>query len=187
MITPENISSPDPSKYVGNLDALLEALNSVQESVYLYDPRNHTSLYSNRSILHILGYTEAEIKALGTAWTKQVVHQDDLIFLTKHLTNLSRLAPGKRSRVTYRAKDAKGEWHVIESAGVVLTGADGRPAQVIGCTRLVENLPSPLEEARIHDHRCANCSKLLGKEKIDHAVVEVKCGRCGEFNDIELQ
>lgn len=186
MITPDTIKSPNLKQYVGNLDALLAVLDKIQESVYVYDPRTHASVYSNRSILHLLGYDEAKIKELGTAWTKQIVHADDLIFLTKHLTNLSQLEPGKRSRVAYRAKDVKGTWRMVESAGVMLTAADGKAAQVIGCTRLLEDALTDSAE-QVHDHRCTNCSKLLGKEKVNHAVVEVKCGRCGEYNDLTVE
>lgn len=186
MITPDSITSPDPSKYVGKTDALLAVLSTVQESIYIYDPHSHTSVYTNQSILHLLGYDQSQIEALGADWTKQIVHAADLPYLTKHLSNLSRLAPGKRSRVAHRAKAADGAWQYVESSGVMLTSSNGEPAQVIGCTRLIDQT-AVVPDTTMHDHRCTNCAKLLGKEKVNDAVVEVKCGRCGEVNGISLE
>lgn len=185
MIHKKKIDPPKLEQYIDNTAVLVEALDSVEESVYLFDASTNKALYANRSILHILGYTQEQIKDMGLAWSEMVVHPDDYKYLSTHIANYQQLSPGTRSRVVYRVKDAAGTWHSAESTGLVLAPRASDRKLVLGTTRLIPETDGGLPKNG-HDHRCSNCSKLLGKENYEKSTVEIKCHRCGEYNDLSL-
>jgi PAS domain-containing protein len=61
MIHKKQIDPPKLEQYIDNSKVLIEALESVQESVYMFDASTNKALYANRSILHILGYSSEQI------------------------------------------------------------------------------------------------------------------------------
>ncbi len=185
MIHKKKIEPPKLEQYIDNSGVLIEALESVEESVYMFNASTNQALYANRSILHILGYSSKQIKDMGLKWSETVVHPDDYQYLSTHIANYQQLSPGSRSRVVYRVKDASGAWHSAESTRLVLQSRNTDRKLVLGTTRLIPETDgsSPING---HDHRCTNCSKLLGKEKFEKSVVEIKCHRCGEYNNLSL-
>lgn len=185
MIHTQKITPEKLEQYVGKNKALIEALESVEESVYVFDAIANKPLYVNRSILEILGYLPNQIKKMGTKWSELVVHPEDYPHLSNHILNYAKLSPGARSRVVYRVKDAKGIWHSAESTGLLLESSSVSHKLVLGTTRIIpEADDTPPKNG--HDHRCVNCAKLLGKENYEKSSVEIKCHRCGEFNTLSL-
>ena len=186
MIHKKKIDPPKLEQYIDNSAALIGALESVEESVYMFDATTDRAIYANRSILHILGYTTAQIGEMGTAWSEIVVHPDDYPYLSTHIANYQQLSPGSRSRVVYRVKDPHGKWHAAESTGLVLAPRAAGRKLVLSTTRLIPETDATTPKNG-HDHRCNNCARLLGKENYEKAAVEIKCPRCGEYNDVSMQ
>jgi hypothetical protein len=122
---------------------------------------------------------------MGLAWSEMVVHPDDYQYLSTHIANYKQLSPGSRSRVVYRVKDAQDVWHSAESTGLILASRSSDRKLVLGTTRLIPQTDGT-QPKNGHDHRCTNCSKLLGKENFLKSVVEIKCNRCGEYNNLSL-
>lgn len=175
--------------YVHQTENLVKALESTHDMVSVIDVNTLHPIYSNTGLLFMLGYSDEEIQKIGPEWNKQVVHPDDAEILQNMIVRMKALQPGQRSRLVYRAKDAKGAWHKFESMGIALSGNDANTTdKVLAVTRLYDE---DLSQHSAHwgsrkDHRCKNCNKLLGVEKVMSAEIEVKCGRCGEFNDFQV-
>lgn len=99
----------------------MNALEAVDESVYVFDAQTNKPLYANRSILDILGYSPDQIEEMGSKWSEFVVHPEDYPHLSNHIVNYCGLTPGNRSHIAvYRVRDAQGTWHSAESTGLVL-------------------------------------------------------------------
>lgn len=184
MITPKEIKSGSIDDYVLNLDALVASLADVNEMIHLIDAQSLKPLFTSRSILQILGYSVAQIKKLGPAWAKILVHPDDYEYLAKHIQNYKNIEPLVRTRVVYRVKDPKNKWHVFESISTGLSSKKDstKTSLVLGLTRQQEDSNYDIKQA-LTDHRCKNCNKLLGKES-ELEFIEIKCNRCGEFNHL---
>ena len=186
MITPKPFKHPDANEYTGNTRALVELSRQMSDGFYIFDQKSLITMYANRSILNVLGYSIAKIKSLGEEWSKQVVHPEDFAILSRHIAHYAHLKPGQRSRLVYRVKDSKDIYKVIESTVLVVSANDGN--LIVGVSRVVDsNEPERLATRdSMLDHRCINCDKLLGKEGLLEKSVEVKCGRCGEYNTISV-
>ena len=190
MIKPASISPGELSGYVGNQATFVERLGQIREAIYLIDPAVIKPVYASKSLLQMLGYTKLQIKNLGNKWPIMLTHPDDYEYLTKHIANYKNLTPNSRTRVVYRLKGPAGNWRVMESTSIGLgKDKDHNTQLILGITR--ELTEDTLEEypagIAFHEHRCTNCSKLLGKEKAALAEMEVKCSRCGEFNNIHVR
>lgn len=186
MITPKPFKHPDVNEYTGNTRALVELSRRMNDGFYIFDQDTLLTMYANRSILNVLGYSIARIKGLGEEWSKEVVHPEDFAILSRHIAHYADLMPGEKSRVVYRVKDAKGLYRVVETTALIVA-ADGSNL-IIGISRIIESKEPDriLSRENLSDHRCTNCEKLLGKAGLLEKSVEVKCGRCGEFNTISI-
>lgn len=184
MITPKEIKTGELKDYVMNLDAFVSSLDNVNEMIHLINAKTLQPIFTSRSILQILGYSDKQIKELGPGWAKVLVHPDDYDFLAKHIHNYKNIPPLVRTRVVYRVKDKNSQWHTFESVSTGLSGGgnDRSTTLVLGLTRLIGGTDNE-NTYELTDHRCKNCNKLLGKEA-KAEFIEIKCNRCGEFNHL---
>jgi PAS domain-containing protein len=186
MITPKPFKYPDSRKYVGDTRALVELSLRMNDGFYIFDQKTLITMYANRSILTVLGYNVAQIKSLGDEWIKEVVHADDFAIVSRHIAHYAHLKSGQRIRVVYRIKDAKDIYKVVETTAFLINAAEGN--LIMGISRIIDSTePKNLvDSGNQADHRCVNCDKLLGKNGLLEQSVEVKCGRCGEYNTISI-
>lgn len=190
MITPEKINPGKLADYINNSEIISAMFSGALEMVSIIDPKSLKPLYSNKSVLNMLNYSEDQIVQLGVDWPKKITHPDDFHYLSVHITNYRTLLPGKRTRVVYRVKDSLGSWRMIESVSTALAADDDASVTkfIFGISKDITKKDD--KELRNYDaeleHRCQNCNKLLAVEKLLHEEVETKCGRCGEFNNIKL-
>ena len=123
---------------------------------------------------------------MGTKWSEIVVHPEDCPHGSNHIFNYAQLSPAL-VRV----------WSVVLNmrliCGITLKAlvSSWRHAvlitnSILGTPRLVTEKNGTKPESG-HDHRCNNCARLLGKESYEKAVVEIKCPRSGECNDVATQ
>ncbi len=186
MITPKAFKHPEADKYIDNTRSLVELSRRMNDGFYIFDQKTLETVYANRSILNVLGYSVAEIKALGEKWIKKVVHPDDFAILSRHIAHFAHLKTGQRTRVVYRVKDSNDLYKVVETSALMIDADGGN--LIIGISRILEsNKPESIVDKNSPEkHRCINCDKLLGKNGHLDKSVEVKCGRCGEYNSISL-
>lgn len=186
MITPKAFKHPEADKYIGNAQSLVELSRRMNDGFYIFDQKTLDTVYANRSILNVLGYSIGEIKALGEKWIQKVVHPDDFAILSRHIAHYAHLKIGQRTRVVYRVKDSSDLYKVIETSALMIDADEGN--LIMGISRILEsNKPELIvDKNSSENHRCINCDKLLGKNSLFDKSIEVKCGRCGEYNSISI-
>ena len=64
--------------------------HAAPELIYVHDLRDHHDLYINRHVGELLGYTPAELQALGSAVLPHLMHPDDLARLPALLARFDR-------------------------------------------------------------------------------------------------
>lgn len=175
--------------YIGQSKNLQNAIEHTHEMVALLDVNSFKPVYSNTGILQMLGYSDEEIKNIGSGWNEKVIHPDDKEILMNMITHLKHLKPGERSRLVYRAKAQDGQWYKFESNAIAISGGDAEVTEkAFTVTRILDirSMPESEKWEGRAERRCKNCRKLLGIENIPKSEVEVKCGRCGELNAFQM-
>jgi PAS domain S-box-containing protein len=122
-------------------EALRESQRFIQEiadatpdmMIYLYDLVEQRTVYVNRQIGEILGYTKEDIQEMGSRMIEILVHPDDLESVTEHMKKVATDKKGEIIENEYRMKHAGGEWRWLLSRDIVFTrNADGLPTRNIG-------------------------------------------------------
>lgn len=188
-MSPSDLSPGKLENYIKNVDQLEKVFNAMSEIIQIADAQSGLPLYVNKSVLHLLNYSDDQIAEIGMLWPGKLLHPSDVSILESHIQNWQKLQKDVLTRIIYRMKSASGDWRVIESISTVLTiNPDGTADKIIGLTRDITDQQTAVmqfDKEQV-EHRCKNCRKLLGIEKAKAAVIEVKCGRCGEINPIPL-
>lgn len=184
LLDTDKFEPGDLDDYSGNNQSLIETFSSISDIVHILDPFKPKALYANVSLSKALGYSKKEVDELGEGWVRILVHPDDFHFVTKHIQNFSKMKPNSRSRVVFRMKNKSGEWTKFECVSTPLCAKNNnrKKCYVLSITKKVASTPEiNIDESG--DHRCLNCQKLLGKSQ-GYSEIEIKCARCGEFNNI---
>lgn len=107
--------------------------DTVPNVIYLFDLRNNRNRYANRQVAITLGYTAAEVQALGDQFISTLLHPDDLAHLGDHLTHLSALADGELAEWEYRMQHKSGDWRWLNGREIVFErDAQGAPTVILG-------------------------------------------------------
>ena len=89
----------------------IEIVDAVPAIIYIYDLETHTTIFFNRGIEQILGYSNQEIQAMGGKLFQNLVHPDDLEFIPEHDKLFSSVSEKDIIEIEYRMKDRQGNWH----------------------------------------------------------------------------
>ncbi|MGV3533803.1 MAG: PAS domain-containing protein, partial [Chthoniobacteraceae bacterium] len=101
--------------------------------LYLYDFVENRNLFCNRRIQTVLGYTEAEVQAMGHGLLQQLIHPDDTERVAAHGRKLAGLADEEVMELEYRLRARNGQYRWLFGRETVFTReADGRPRSILG-------------------------------------------------------
>ncbi|MEQ8756121.1 MAG: PAS domain S-box protein [Coleofasciculus sp. G1-WW12-02] len=101
--------------------------------LYIYDLIENRNIYSNQEIATILGYTPAQIQAMGENFISSLLHPDDFTIVSEKWQKLANAADGEIFELEYRMQDAQGKWHTLWGRETVFARTpDGTVKQVIG-------------------------------------------------------
>ncbi len=118
-------------KALGSLQA--HAINTESGSIYIYDLVDQCTLCATSSVSTILGYTTADVEALGEIGMAGLIHPDDLDRVSDHYQRSITLRQGEVIEIEYRMQRPDGNWCWLRSQETVLVQAiDGFPLQVLG-------------------------------------------------------
>jgi PAS domain S-box-containing protein len=113
-----------------------QSIAKTPAALYIYDLANHCNRYSNRSILDMLGYSIAEIQAMGQNLLPSILHPDDVAAVTQHQRTLAAAADGEDLELEYRMRHTNGEWRWLHSRDSVFKrDAAGNVTQYIGAAQ----------------------------------------------------
>jgi PAS domain S-box-containing protein len=107
--------------------------DTVPNIVFLYDMQTGTLLYCNRQCEQILGYTEAELKAMGSTLAKQILYPEDLRTMLNRQKLLAGLDDSEVLHSEYRMLHRNGEWRWMSlKSTCFMRDSKGRVVQVVG-------------------------------------------------------
>jgi len=120
-----------------NLQASQRFIESIAHAMpgllYVYDVPAQRSIYTNREVGDLIGYTPAAIQAMGADFIPQVMHPDDLPAFGAHLQRLQQAQWGDVLVFEYRMRHANGEWRwFISRDAIFQRDEQGQLQQIIG-------------------------------------------------------
>lgn len=156
---------------VEGAEAFLAAVGRVSPAgLYVFDLQDMSNVWVNLPITRDLGYSAAEITAMGGDILDKLLHPDDRARYDDHRAALLRLGPEETARFEYRMRHADGTWRRFvstETPYVHELGADGTVAvrRVLGMARDVTDVYAERERdalvARELNHRVKNLFAIV--------------------------
>jgi PAS domain S-box-containing protein len=131
---------------------------ATPDLIYVFDLVAMRNIYVNRSIESMLGYSAAEVQALGTRLLSTLMHPDDFAEQRERLGEVLRLADGAVAERVYRLKAANGEWRWVWGRDVIFErDAAGKPLKTLGVVQDITARKQADETMRL----LAEISRLL--------------------------
>ena len=122
---------------------------TLPDILYIYDLTERCNVYVNREVGSLLGYTPAEIQAMGPRLFACLVHPDDLERVIAQAENLLGLADGETAEIEYRMQRKDGEWRWFCSRDAIYRrDAGGKPAQTLGIAQDITERKKAQEAAQ---------------------------------------
>ncbi len=101
--------------------------------LHVFDLATRRTVFINRSVASLLGFTPEQVKGMGTAVVASMMHPDDVPRFEQHLARVRRLADGDVAEFEHRMRDQTGEWRWFHTCDAVFErGKDGAARQIIG-------------------------------------------------------
>ncbi|HAN45103.1 MAG TPA: hypothetical protein DCQ32_00935, partial [Cyanobacteria bacterium UBA8156] len=114
---------------------LSEIAGSTLAIIYIFDLLEQRNVFVNPEIQAVLGYTPAEVQALGAGLFPALVHPDDLSRLVDNFLHnlMTDSAPTNSIEVEYRMRHRDGSWRWLLSRDRIFNyTAEGKPKQILG-------------------------------------------------------
>jgi PAS domain S-box-containing protein len=121
--------------------------------LYVYDLILGRNVYISPQITEMLGYTPAEIQAMGTELFKQLMHPEDYKQLPAYQEQLKQARDGEVLSFEYRMRHKKGEWRwLCDRNKVSKRTPEGLPHLIIGTVQdITERKQTEVALQRSHE------------------------------------
>jgi PAS domain S-box-containing protein len=122
---------------------------TVPLNLYIIDVETRVATYSNRSIPHNLGYTEASIASMGENFLESIMHPEDRLKYQDLKERFKDHPDGMIDEVEYRVQNSEGEWEWFHSWDVVFSRDEtGQPRQILGASENITKLKKSQAELK---------------------------------------
>lgn len=150
---------------------LLEKINNtLPGAVYVFDVVTYKGLYSNNNLGAVIGYTQAELNALGENAIAHLLHPDDRTGMQQHLAGVRQAADGEIRSYKYRIRGKDGAYHWMRNYEAPFKRMeDGAVWQTIGITLNIdteEQLAATLKEREVQ-YKKAEALACMGHYSYD--------------------
>jgi len=106
---------------------------SIPDILFLYDRVEERNVYVNGNIERVLGYSPAEIHAMGALFLPSLMHPGDRERYLAYRERSSRMAMGEMTEIDYRARHKSGRWVWLFVRSIPFQrDANGIVTQVLG-------------------------------------------------------
>jgi PAS domain S-box-containing protein len=107
--------------------------NTTPGLIYVYDLIEQRNVFINQQVMALLGYSPAQIQAMGGELFTRLFHPDDLARVPAHLERFQQTQAGEVLHMEYRMQHTNGEWRWFSDRGVVFRRTEeGRLWQILG-------------------------------------------------------
>lgn len=112
----------------------LERVTEITPGViHVFDLEQQRSIFINRTIAIVLGYSPAEVEEMGNQLVQTLMHPDDLPRFAAHTQALRQLPDNVILDFEHRMRDQSGTWHWFHSRDTVFArNATGEVSRIIG-------------------------------------------------------
>jgi PAS domain S-box-containing protein len=133
--------------------------------LYIYDLKKQCSIYCNREITSVLGYTPTEVQAMGAELGANLMHPEDRAKLPKHYAKIEAAEDGQIFELEYRMRHINGEWRWLYSRSSVFSrDQNGQVKLTIGA---------------VQDMSDRKQAEVILRNLSDRLTVAVKAGAIG--------
>ena len=121
--------------------------NTTPGMIYVFDLKEHKTVYFNRNAGHILGFSHEAVQHMGTRFLEALTHPDDMAKVEEHLKCFDTMKDEEICSFEHRMRDAEGAYRWIRHYETVFKRNEaGEPVQVIGAAYDIS------EEKKIEEH-----------------------------------
>ncbi|MBE9048249.1 PAS domain S-box protein [Pleurocapsales cyanobacterium LEGE 10410] len=132
----------------------VELADAVPGVLYVFDAIARRNLFVNSQADNLLGYTSEQILAMGTNFTNQVMHPEDLNCLPPHIEQLNQSRSPEVFKLEYRMRHRNGEWRwFCTHDRVYRRNADGSVRLILGIARDITHRKRVEEALRESEER----------------------------------
>ncbi len=108
-------------------------LDTIQSIIYIFDLEAQTIIYANDKVENILGYTLADLQALGNEFVSTIVHKDDQKIVMSLFQKISLVSEKELFKNEYRLKCKNGDYKWFEcQATIYKFDNQNKPIQLLG-------------------------------------------------------
>jgi len=124
---------PLPLAHLEKSEHFLRRIADVTPGVIeVFDLDQERTLYVNRSIATLLGYSTGEIESMGSGLVSALMHPDDLPRFAAHRRRLRTLSDHETADIEYRLRERSGGWRWFQNRDAVFArDAAGAVSQII--------------------------------------------------------
>ncbi len=153
---------------------------TIPNVVYLYDLSGQRNIYSNDQIWHTLGYSPAEIQAMGSELLPRLLHPDDQPLVLSRRDIKAQMDDETILNLEYRMRHRDGTWRWLQCYEVVFNRTpDGQPQQILGISHDIterKEMEEALYESEKQYSHLLHASPVIifsSKASADYAVTFV--------------
>ncbi|QDT10872.1 PAS domain S-box protein [Planctomycetes bacterium K23_9] len=122
-------------------DVLTKIADAVPMTLYVFDIQQKASVFVNRHVKSLLGYTAEQVMELGSNLFETLVHPDDHLRLMDHFGLISSGSDEDRFEFDCRIKQLSGDYRQVYSTNRVFKRSpDGNVQQIIGTATPLDDL-----------------------------------------------
>ena len=172
-------SFPSPSRLLtdatGEVSSLVRDFGEALPALFfIYDLNEHRYLLVNRAFQDMLGYSFAQIDALGPEFLPKVMHRDDLRRLLEQRHRFDTLKDGEAVEFEDRLMNGQGEYRWVSSRQVVIArDSQGRARQILGISQDMterKRLEEQLVHTALYDALTDLPNRALFLDRLERAI-----------------
>ncbi|MDQ3292174.1 MAG: PAS domain S-box protein [Bacteroidota bacterium] len=143
--------------YQQNLDSSNKIKHNISSIIYILDITHGRNIYCSPQVTKILGYTTADLIAMGNNFPLSIMHPADKLLLPELRRKLVELQGEETFEWEYRLQHKNGSWqHFIGQESIYNRDEDGSFREIIGTALALDLVPNSTSEKSANQNISAN-------------------------------